>query len=62
MKLVAPANGTWELYDLASDRSELNDLIVEMPQAAAELATLWYHVAEAIERAPEKLRRRLNRK
>ncbi len=58
-KLVAPRNGTWELYDLANDRSEINDLAKANPEVAAELRQLWHHVAEQIEGAPEKLRRPL---
>lgn len=33
--------GPWELYDLESDRSELNDLAGEMPQRVAELELAW---------------------
>jgi arylsulfatase A-like enzyme len=60
MKLVAPKNGTWELYDLASDRSELNDLIGQQRNVAESLETLWHDVAENIEHAPERLRRPLS--
>ncbi len=31
----------WELYDLASDRSETNNLIKEMPDKAKEMEVLW---------------------
>lgn len=58
-KLVAPRGGKWELYDLAADRSELHDLIDEQPQRAAELRELWHDVAENVEGAPKRLRRRL---
>jgi hypothetical protein len=57
---VAPKNGTWELYDLANDRSELNDLIGQQPNVAESLETLWHDVAENIEHAPERLRRPLS--
>ena len=55
-KLVSAQGGAWELYDLANDRSELNDLIKQQPEKAEELAKLWYHVAETVEQAPENLR------
>jgi arylsulfatase A-like enzyme len=62
MKLVAPRGGSWELYDLADDRSEMNDLTNSKPKMAAELRQLWRRVAEQIEQAPEKLRRPLTGK
>jgi len=31
----------WELYDLGKDRSEINNLIEEMPEKAKELENLW---------------------
>jgi arylsulfatase len=37
MKLVAENKGQWELYDLASDRTELNDLAGRNPGAVLEL-------------------------
>ncbi len=55
-KLVAAKDGTWELYDLATDRSELRNLVDRSPQLATELQRLWYHVAEEIEQAPQKWR------
>ena len=33
--------GPWELYDIESDRSELNDLAAEMPGRVAELERAW---------------------
>jgi len=46
-KLVAKGrNGPWELYDLAKDRTELNDLAAEMPEKVKELADLWQAYAE----------------
>ena len=38
----------WELYDLESDRSELNDLIEQMPEKATELETLWKGWAQKV--------------
>ena len=57
LKLASAKGGPWELYDLASDRSELNDLAKESPQQASELRELWHQVAENIEQAPAKLRK-----
>ena len=31
----------WELYDMEKDRSEINNLIEEMPEKAAELEKMW---------------------
>ena len=42
MKLVrAGADGPWELYDLAADRTERHDLAAERPDDAARLAASW---------------------
>jgi arylsulfatase len=37
-KLVAAKGGAWELYDLATDRSELDDLAQQHPDRAAQMA------------------------
>ncbi|MBV9868182.1 MAG: arylsulfatase [Abitibacteriaceae bacterium] len=34
-------NGTWELYDMKADRTELHDLAAAKPQLAQELAAKW---------------------
>ena len=42
MKLVAAgARGAWELYDLAVDRSETDNLAEQRPEKVSELAALW---------------------
>lgn len=47
MKLVAKgARGEWELYDLAVDRSEQNDLSEDQPQVRDKLITMWQAYAE----------------
>ena len=41
---------TWELYDIAADRSELNDLAAAQPAQAAEIVKLydaWPHAEES---------------
>ena len=57
MKVVSVKGRPWELYDLSNDRSELNDLSGEDPDQTSQLVKLWYHVAENIEQAPEKMRK-----
>ena len=56
-KLVSARGGEWELYDLANDRTELNDLAAKHPKLVAELKALWHRVATEIEQAPQKFRR-----
>jgi arylsulfatase A-like enzyme len=56
MKLASAKGGPWELYDLARDRSELNDLSKASPEQTKELRELWHHVAEKIEQVPAKMR------
>lgn len=38
-------NGNWQLYNLADDLAEANDLAAEMPETVAELAALWEQYA-----------------
>jgi len=45
-KLVASRKEKWELYDLSTDRTELNNLIGEFPDKAAEMHTIWMNWAE----------------
>lgn len=40
-KLVSKYPGSWELYDLAADRTELNDLSAKNPKVAAGMAHEW---------------------
>ncbi|MAB76187.1 MAG: arylsulfatase [Verrucomicrobiales bacterium] len=41
LKLVRHNKGEWELYDLANDRSELNNLANQMPEKVKELSRAW---------------------
>lgn len=41
-----PASETWELYHLAVDRSECNDLAAALPEKLAEMIALWDAEAE----------------
>ena len=45
-KLVSEFGKPWELYDIAKDRSEQNDLSQQDPQKAAELSSLWQVYAD----------------
>ena len=45
-KLVAAKDEPWELYDLATDRCETNDLAAEMPGRVGELEAAWSRIAE----------------
>ena len=41
-KLVAKGiNGAWQLYDLAKDRTEANNLVNKHPAIASRLANRW---------------------
>jgi arylsulfatase len=46
-KLVAKGpGGPWELYDLRTDRTEMNDLAAQHPDKVKELAAKWETWAE----------------
>jgi arylsulfatase len=45
-KLVAERGKAWELYDMANDRTELNDLAGEYPSVVEQLRSRWYGWAE----------------
>ncbi len=54
-KLVRSDGGDpWELYNLASDRTELNDLALEMPDKVAELEAAWAGWAESVHVFPRR--------
>jgi arylsulfatase len=40
-KLVWSGDGPWELFDLVSDRTEMNDLVAEFPRKAADMQRRW---------------------
>lgn len=47
LKLPEPfGNGDWQLYNLADDPGELNDLASEYPQLVTELASAWQDYAD----------------
>ncbi len=42
----------WELYDLATDRTELNNLAGEYPEKVSQLAKLWEEKAREFQAMP----------
>ncbi len=44
-KLVAIHNRPWELYDMATDRSELKDLSRDQPERVKTMSAMWDHYA-----------------
>ena len=57
LKAVSVKGRPWELYDLAVDRAELNDLAKNRPVDLKEMQNLWHQIAETTEQAPVNLRR-----
>ncbi len=52
-KLVAKGrNSDWELYNVAADRSELNNLVSTHPERADTMAALWLAYAERAQVLP----------
>lgn len=47
-KLVRSFPEGWELYDMATDRSELDDLAASHPELCEELSTLWQGWADRV--------------
>jgi arylsulfatase A-like enzyme len=47
-KLVVVYRGPWQLFDLAHDRSETNDLASQQPEKARELADAWQSWADKV--------------
>ena len=41
LKLVSEKDGPWELYDLATDRGESNDLAGSQPEKVRALEAVW---------------------
>lgn len=57
-KAVVARGGRWELYNLANDRSELNDLAKTETARLKELQELWHTVAADIDQAPKRHRKK----
>ncbi|MBX7075375.1 MAG: arylsulfatase [Pirellulales bacterium] len=47
-KVVAPFRGAWELYDLAADRTETNNLAAAQPERVEQLAEQWQAWADRV--------------
>ncbi|MEP3478687.1 MAG: arylsulfatase [Fuerstiella sp.] len=56
-KAVSARGGRWELYNLAEDRSELDDRSTTEPKKLAQLKKLWHQVAKDVDQAPKKMRK-----
>jgi arylsulfatase A-like enzyme len=53
-KVVSARGGPWELYNIAEDRSELNDLAKVNKVKADELSALWFKMAKETDRLGKK--------
>ena len=49
-KLVSAKLGRWELYDMESDRAEMNDLAKRHPDRVKTMAAKWFDLAKNTER------------
>ena len=49
-KIASAKGGKWELYNLADDRTELNDLAAKDPAKVEKMATQWFAIAKDKER------------
>jgi arylsulfatase A-like enzyme len=52
VKKVRNKNKHWELYNLAEDRSELNDLGEQYPEKCAAMKKLWFEQAKRTQTIP----------
>jgi hypothetical protein len=63
---VAGPNGTdqakWELYDMAKDRTETNDLAEQLPQRKAKLAAKWDEWAQRVGVYPKPSKKKQTKK
>ncbi|HMP08084.1 MAG TPA: hypothetical protein PJ982_17185, partial [Lacipirellulaceae bacterium] len=49
-KIVADAEGEWQLYNLGVDRTECRNLAEVQPEIVAELANRWQELTDEMER------------
>jgi arylsulfatase len=49
-KVVAAKGGRWELYNMAEDRTELNDLRRKEPARATRMIEEWFRIAREVDR------------
>jgi len=57
MKAVSVKGRPWELYDLSTDRTELQDMSKSHPELLTSMKDLWLDVAKNVENAPANLRK-----
>jgi arylsulfatase A-like enzyme len=55
-KLVSFRSQPWELYNIADDRTELNNLAAKHPERVKAMAATWHAMAEEVLHAPAKSR------
>ncbi len=55
-KLVSFQSGAWELYNIAEDRTELNNLAARHPDIVARMAAQWHDMAENVLHSPARER------
>ena len=53
-KIVSAKLGKWELYNIAEDRTELNDLAEKHPRWVEQLVMRWHDIAKNQERLADK--------
>jgi arylsulfatase len=51
-KLVSKHSGAWELYNMSSDRTEMNDLAWQHPERVVEMEAKWNEWAARVGVAP----------
>ncbi len=56
-KAVSFYGHKWELYNIAKDRVEQNDLAEKHPEILKSLVARWHEMAEKVDKAPEKARK-----
>lgn len=49
-KLVSAKLGKWELYNMAEDRTEMNDLAEKYPEKVDAMSQEWFQIAENVDR------------
>ena len=54
--MVSFRSQPWELYNMASDRTELHNLAEKHPKVVNRMSKLWYKMAEEVLEAPAKSR------
>ncbi len=59
-KIVSFYGHAWELYNLAADRLEQNDLAAQYPEKVKEMAARWQELAENKDKLPAKQRKPVN--